>query len=137
MATADHAALLLDKRFNTADPRRDPVLLLVDEVRYACVVGWSVGQSFVFRVKLDFGPQYCVCTNWRRNVDYLFLFDADGNWVSWAENQNVVHLILCLNCSCLCCCRFDVMLKQSVPLLLRCCLVVHVVTITRLLFDSF
>ncbi len=31
-ATPEHAASLLDKRFNTPDPRRQPVILLVDEV---------------------------------------------------------------------------------------------------------
>ena len=31
-ATPIHAASLLDKRFNTPDPRRCPVVLLVDEV---------------------------------------------------------------------------------------------------------
>ena len=32
-ATPDHAAALLDKRFSTADPRREAVVLLVDEVK--------------------------------------------------------------------------------------------------------
>lgn len=34
-ATPEHASNLLDKLFNTPDPKRDPVILLVDEVR-AC-----------------------------------------------------------------------------------------------------
>ena len=34
-ATSEHASNLLDKLFNTPDPKRDPVILLVDEVR-AC-----------------------------------------------------------------------------------------------------
>ena len=34
-ATADHAASILDKRFSTPDPRREPVVLLVDEVSLA------------------------------------------------------------------------------------------------------
>ena len=33
-ATADHAASILDKRFSTPDPRREPVVLLVDEVSH-------------------------------------------------------------------------------------------------------
>ena len=33
-ATTEHAASLLDKRFNTPEPRREPVVLLVDEVCY-------------------------------------------------------------------------------------------------------
>ncbi len=31
-ATSEHAASLLDKRFNTPEPRREPTVLLVDEV---------------------------------------------------------------------------------------------------------
>ena len=32
-ATPDHAAAILDKMFSTPNPRRDPTVLLVDEVR--------------------------------------------------------------------------------------------------------
>ena len=40
-ATADHAATLLDKRFSVPDPRRPPVVLLVDEV-YTLFIGFWI-----------------------------------------------------------------------------------------------
>lgn len=44
--TADHAAELLEKRFSTADRRRDPVLLLVDELDLL----WTRKQRVMYNI---------------------------------------------------------------------------------------
>ena len=48
-ATPEHASNLLDKLFNTPDPKRDPVILLVDEVR-ACTTRKRTIRSVLFCV---------------------------------------------------------------------------------------
>ena len=48
-ATPEHASNLLDKLFNTPDPKRDPVILLVDEVR-ACTTRKRTIGSVLFCV---------------------------------------------------------------------------------------
>ena len=46
-ATPEHASNMLDKLFNTSDPKRDPVILLVDEVR-ACTTRKRTIGSVLF-----------------------------------------------------------------------------------------
>jgi origin recognition complex subunit 1 len=45
-ATPDHAAALLEKRFSTPDPRRDPTVLLVDELDLL----WTRKQTVMYNI---------------------------------------------------------------------------------------
>lgn len=60
-ATPEHASNLLDKLFNTPSPDRDPVVLLVDEVRGTSFTCATSNFTFEFHVPLyEFQTHDCM-----------------------------------------------------------------------------
>ena len=82
-ATPEHASNLLDKLFNTPDPKRDPVILLVDEVR-ACTTRKRTIGSLLFCVVIgnaniaETFARYCsqYCARCSSNTDLELLYAA-------------------------------------------------------------
>ena len=67
-ATADHAASILDKRFSTPDPRREPVVLLVDEVSHFPIRP-PASRVLVKEFLQNISPRLYACDDARHTCD--------------------------------------------------------------------